>query len=69
MGGNIWVESTGIAGQGSRFSFTLPYVVPEAVEQHSHSVTSLSHELPLSSTRMVPREEQGGLVRPKALEL
>ncbi len=69
MGGNIWVESTGIAGQGSRFSFTLPYVVPEAVEQHSHSVTSLSHELPLSSTSMVPREEQGGLVRPKALEL
>ena len=24
MGGHIWVESTGIAGQGSRFCFTLP---------------------------------------------
>ena len=24
MGGSIWVESTGVAGQGSRFSFTLP---------------------------------------------
>ncbi len=24
MGGNIWVESTGIPGQGSRFRFTLP---------------------------------------------
>jgi signal transduction histidine kinase len=26
MGGHIWAESTGIAGQGSRFCFTLPYV-------------------------------------------
>jgi len=25
MGGRIWVESTGIAGQGSRFCFTLPH--------------------------------------------
>ena len=24
MGGSIWVESTGVAGQGSRFYFTLP---------------------------------------------
>jgi len=24
MGGSIWVESSGIAGQGSRFYFTLP---------------------------------------------
>lgn len=24
MGGRIWVESSGIAGQGSRFCFTLP---------------------------------------------
>ena len=68
MGGNIWVESTGIAGQGSRFSFTLPYVVPDAVEQHSHSVTALAGVLPLTSTSMVPREEQAGVVRSKALE-
>lgn len=27
MGGHIWVESAGIAGQGSRFCFTLPHVV------------------------------------------
>lgn len=26
MGGHIWAESSGIAGQGSRFCFTLPYV-------------------------------------------
>jgi signal transduction histidine kinase len=24
MGGRIWVESSGIAGEGSRFYFTLP---------------------------------------------
>jgi signal transduction histidine kinase len=68
MGGNIWVESTGIAGQGSRFSFTLPYVVPDEIEQHSHSVTTLADVLPFTSTSMLPREEQGGVVRSKALE-
>jgi signal transduction histidine kinase len=68
MGGNIWVESTGIAGQGSRFSFTLPYVVPDEIEQHSHSVTTLADVLPFTSTSMIPREEQGGVVRSKALE-
>jgi signal transduction histidine kinase len=26
MGGRIWVESSGIVGEGSRFCFTLPYV-------------------------------------------
>ncbi len=30
MGGHIWVESTGIPGQGSRFCFTLPHVVQTA---------------------------------------
>ena len=30
MGGHIWVESTGIPGQGSRFCFTLPHVVHTA---------------------------------------
>jgi signal transduction histidine kinase len=57
MGGNIWVESTGIAGQGSRFSFTLPYVVPDAVEQNNLSVTTLADERPLSRTSMLRREE------------
>jgi signal transduction histidine kinase len=34
MGGRIWVESSGIAGQGSRFSFLLPCVahVPQFQE-------------------------------------
>jgi signal transduction histidine kinase len=68
MGGSIWVESTGIAGQGSRFSFTLPYGVPDAVEQNSHSVTTLADVLPLTSTSMIPREEQGGVVRFEVLE-
>jgi chemotaxis protein histidine kinase CheA len=26
MGGSIWVESDGIPGHGSRFSFTLPAI-------------------------------------------
>ena len=30
MGGRIWVESSGIAGQGSRFCFTLPAAYPVA---------------------------------------
>jgi signal transduction histidine kinase len=30
MGGRIWVESSGVAGEGSRFCFTLPRVVPAA---------------------------------------
>jgi signal transduction histidine kinase len=69
MGGNIWVESTGIAGQGSRFSFTIPYGVSDAVEQKSHSVTTFSDVFPLSSASTEPREEQSGVVRSKALEL
>jgi signal transduction histidine kinase len=31
MGGRIWVESTGVPGEGSTFSFTLPVPVPERV--------------------------------------
>ncbi len=30
MGGRIWVESTGVADAGSRFSFTLPHTAPAA---------------------------------------
>jgi len=31
MGGNIWVESSGVAGEGSTFCFTLPYLTPGPV--------------------------------------
>jgi signal transduction histidine kinase len=31
MGGRIWVESTGVPGEGSAFCFTLPVPVPERV--------------------------------------
>ncbi len=33
MGGEIWVESSGIVGQGSQFCFTLPLVVEAAHEK------------------------------------
>lgn len=29
MGGRMWVESTGIPGEGSRFYFTLELVTPQ----------------------------------------
>ncbi len=31
MGGRIWVESTGVPGEGATFSFTLPLPMPEYV--------------------------------------
>jgi signal transduction histidine kinase len=68
MGGNIWVESAGLAGQGSCFSFTLPYAVPDMVEQECQPVTSLADELPLTSTSRSPREEKGHAARSKGLE-
>lgn len=33
MGGRIWVESSGIAGEGSRFCFTLPAITPPGVDK------------------------------------
>jgi signal transduction histidine kinase len=33
MGGRIWVESSGIAGEGSQFCFTLPFVADPANEK------------------------------------
>lgn len=35
MGGRIWVESSGVPGEGSAFSFTLPLAVP--TEQGGHT--------------------------------
>jgi len=68
MGGNIWVESSGIAGEGSRFSFTLPRAIPEMVEQNGRSVTNHSEVLPLSNTHVIQRSEHAGVSRPKASE-
>jgi signal transduction histidine kinase len=36
MGGHIWVESTGVPGEGSTFTFTLPLGLP-ASNQNGHS--------------------------------
>lgn len=36
MGGHIWVESTGIAGEGSRFCFTLPCSTHAASPNETH---------------------------------
>jgi signal transduction histidine kinase len=68
MGGNIWVESSGVSGEGSRFSFTLPHAVPEMVEQNGQSVTNHSAVLQLSSVQMMQRNEHVGVSRSKASE-
>ncbi len=39
MGGHIWVESTGVPGEGSTFTFTLPLGTP-ASNQNGHSIGS-----------------------------
>jgi signal transduction histidine kinase len=38
MGGRIWVESTGVPGQGSRFCFTLPAVAESVITPLSMSM-------------------------------
>ncbi len=68
MGGDIWVESTGIAGQGSCFSFTLPYVDPDTIKQKHQTPEDLPDLLPLTSIRIASREEQRDSARPKELE-
>jgi signal transduction histidine kinase len=45
MDGHIWVESSGIAGQGSRFCFTLPLVANPAHEETLHTDATM-HEKP-----------------------
>jgi signal transduction histidine kinase len=69
MGGNIWVESSGVAGQGSRFSFTLPYAVPEMIEQNIQSISNHSDALPVSSVTMMQSDEHIGVSTSKASEL
>ena len=44
MDGHIWVESLGIAGQGSRFCFTLPLVVTSAYEETSHTDAAMGEK-------------------------
>ena len=68
MGGDIWVDSTGIAGQGSRFCFTLPYTVPNAIEHNNHTTNALTDLLPLTSTRIAPAEELSDAARSKKSE-
>ena len=61
MGGNIWVESSGVAGQGSRFSFTLPYAVPEMIEQNNQGISNHSDALPVSSVTLMQSDEHAGV--------
>ena len=37
MGGTIWVESSGIEGEGSTFCFTLPYMPPKSASLFQHT--------------------------------
>ncbi|MDQ2717557.1 MAG: HAMP domain-containing histidine kinase, partial [Chloroflexota bacterium] len=49
MGGHIWVESSGIAGEGSRFCFTLPaapHPSPQQLQPSAHSQALLPVERP-----------------------
>ena len=61
MGGNIWVESSGVAGQGSRFSFTLPYAVPEMIEQNNQGISNHSDTLSVSSVTLMQSDEHAGV--------
>lgn len=69
MGGNIWVESSGVVGQGSRFSFTLPYAVPELIERNNHGVYNHSDALSVSSATMMQNNEHVDMSTSKASEL
>ncbi len=44
MDGHIWIESSGIAGQGSRFYFTLPLVVKPACEEMHHTDATMGEK-------------------------
>jgi signal transduction histidine kinase len=63
MEGNIWVESSGIAGQGSRFSFTLPSATPVTAEKESQTPYALGDLMPMTTASMASREEQSEVGR------
>jgi signal transduction histidine kinase len=63
MGGSIWVESSGIVGQGSRFSFTLHRAVPEMIEQNGLSVSNHSNVFPPSNSQVTQGEKHTGVAR------
>jgi len=46
MGGRMWVESSGRAGAGSRFCFTLPAAPPASLEASTHQLVSSSLDAP-----------------------
>ena len=69
MGGNIWVESSGVERQGSRFSFTLPYAVPELIEQNNQGISNHSDALPVSSVTIKQSDKHVGVSTSKASEL
>lgn len=46
MGGHMWVESSGQAGAGSRFCFTLPAAPPASLEASMHQLASSSPDAP-----------------------
>jgi len=48
MGGRIWVESTGKAGQGSRFCFTLPSTATSSVQAGPSRLDTSSVDAPFS---------------------
>ena len=62
------MESSGVEGQGSCFSFTLPYAVPELIEQNNHGMSNYLDVLPVSSVTMMQRDEHVGVSTSKALE-
>ncbi len=62
MDGHIWVGSSGIAGQGSRFCFTLPSVYHASEAEQLQSPTSLSEIVPPAATNLNEQEESDVMV-------
>jgi len=63
MGGSIWVESSGIAGQGSRFYFTLHSAPLIAINEAWKVPMAQDMVVPLVNTNLVPIGEQEAIVR------
>jgi signal transduction histidine kinase len=62
MDGHIWVESSGIVGQGSRFCFTLPSVYHASEAEQSQGPTFLSEIVPPAATNLNEQEESDVMV-------